>query len=125
MRRRVEAGRVGASCGTVVGLLGTVRLECGTGVLGVGNTSRGNEDPSGRRRWCHGLWSGTGRIYSDEHGGIVIMGPPGQVITGWDQGLLGMQIGEQRKLEIPAHEGYGDQGFPAWGRSKSLGGRAV
>ena len=39
----------------------------------------------------------------------------GGVITGWDQGCLGMKIGEVRKLEIPAHEGYGARGFPAWG----------
>jgi FKBP-type peptidyl-prolyl cis-trans isomerase len=39
----------------------------------------------------------------------------GQVITGWDQGLLGMQLGEERELLIPAHEGYGAAGFPAWG----------
>lgn len=39
----------------------------------------------------------------------------GGVITGWDQGCLGMQLGEVRKLTIPAHEGYGAGGFPAWG----------
>ena len=39
----------------------------------------------------------------------------GQVITGWDQGLLGMQLGETRELVIPADEGYGSKGFPAWG----------
>ncbi len=39
----------------------------------------------------------------------------GEVITGWDQGLLGMRIGEQRKLIIPGKEGYGESGFPAWG----------
>lgn len=39
----------------------------------------------------------------------------GGVITGWDQGCLGMKIGEIRKLEIPGHEGYGAGGFPAWG----------
>merc|ERR1719293_594179 len=38
----------------------------------------------------------------------------GQVITGWDQGLLGMTVGEERRLEIPADEGYGANGFPAW-----------
>jgi U3 small nucleolar RNA-associated protein 21 len=31
----------------------------------------------------------------------------GGVITGWDQGCLGMKVGEIRKLEIPGHEGYG------------------
>ena len=39
----------------------------------------------------------------------------GGVITGWDQGCLGMHIGEVRKLDIPAAEGYGAGGFPAWG----------
>ena len=39
----------------------------------------------------------------------------GGVITGWDQGCLGMKLGEVRKLRIPAEEGYGPNGFPAWG----------
>ena len=39
----------------------------------------------------------------------------GKVITGWDQGCLGMNVGETRNLRIPADEGYGQGGFPAWG----------
>jgi FKBP-type peptidyl-prolyl cis-trans isomerase len=36
----------------------------------------------------------------------------GQVITGWDQGVAGMQTGDKVRLTIPPELAYGASGYP-------------
>ena len=36
----------------------------------------------------------------------------GQVIPGWDKGIVGMKVGEKKTLSIPPEDAYGASGIP-------------
>mmetsp|Transcript_35542 Transcript_35542/g.77833 ORF Transcript_35542/g.77833 Transcript_35542/m.77833 type:complete len:114 (+) Transcript_35542:80-421(+) len=39
----------------------------------------------------------------------------GQVIKGWDEGVIGMSIGERARIHCTPDYAYGEGGFPDWG----------
>lgn len=60
------------------------------------------------------LTNGTVFDATDKHGGqpFSFKVGAGGVIKGWDKGIVGMKVGEQRTLTIPADMGYGERGVP-------------
>jgi FKBP-type peptidyl-prolyl cis-trans isomerase FkpA len=60
------------------------------------------------------LMNGTKFDSSYDHGGdpFKFTLGKGEVIKGWDQGVVGMKVGGKRKLRIPSDLGYGAAGSP-------------
>jgi FKBP-type peptidyl-prolyl cis-trans isomerase len=60
------------------------------------------------------LTNGTKFDSSYDHGGdpFKFTLGKGEVIKGWDEGVVGMKVGAKRRLRIPAELGYGETGSP-------------
>ena len=88
------------------------KLEIEDVVVGSGRAAQTGDTV--RVQYTGTLLSGEKFDSSYDHGGTpfkVTLGK-GEVIRGWDQGLLGMKAGGKRKLRIPPELGYGEQGSP-------------
>ncbi|HEY7418223.1 MAG TPA: FKBP-type peptidyl-prolyl cis-trans isomerase [Ktedonobacteraceae bacterium] len=93
---------------TMAGGLQYIDVKTGTGAT-VQNGDTVNVQYTG---WLQS----TGKKFdsSYDHGGqpFSFTVGQGQVIKGFDEGLVGMKVGGTRRLIIPSSIGYGDQGSP-------------
>ena len=77
-------------------------ISIGTGALVVsGNTVNARYD---------GYISNGTLFQSNQTTGVTFVLGVGQVIAGWDEGLVGMRVGGKRQLIIPPSLGYGAAG---------------
>lgn len=83
-----------------------VDIECGTGEEAAGGMAV-SVHYTGR------LQSGEVIDSSRERGAPYefLLGA-GRVVSGWDEGVVGMRTGGVRRLTLPPELGYGDSGFP-------------
>ncbi len=89
---------------------GPTKLEIEDVVVGKGREAKTGDT-------VHVQYTGTltnGKKFdsSYDHGGdpFKFTLGKGEVIKGWDQGVVGMKVGGKRKLRIPADLGYGAKG---------------
>lgn len=85
------------------------KLEITDGTIGTGATAVAGDEVT--VNYVGSLTNGTVFDASANHGtsGFKFILGNGDVIQGWDQGIVGMKEGGKRHLVIPASLAYGDQ----------------
>ena len=81
-------------------------------VIGTGATAAtGNSVTVDYTGWLYSAGSIDGKGPSfDSHTGYTFTLGAGAVIAGWDEGVVGMQVGGKRRLRIPPDKAYGSTG---------------
>ncbi len=89
----------------------TTELQVNDETVGTGATAEPGDTVT--VNYVGALTDGTVFDASANHGnqGFTFQLGAGQVIKGWDQGIVGMKVGGKRVLVIPASLAYGDQAF--------------
>ena len=88
------------------------KLESEDTVVGTGREAKAGDTV--HVQYTGTLMNGTKFDSSYDHGGdpFKFAIGAGQVIKGWDEGVVGMKIGGKRRLRIPPDLGYGAKGSP-------------
>ena len=91
---------------------GPTKLETEDLVVGTGREAKTGDTV--RVQYTGTLTNGTKFDSSYDHGGdpFKFTLGKGEVIKGWDQGVVGIKVGGKRRLRIPSDLGYGDTGSP-------------
>jgi FKBP-type peptidyl-prolyl cis-trans isomerase FkpA len=77
-------------------------------VVGTGATAAtGNNVTVAYTGWLHDSSKAAAKGSQFDSGTITFVLGAGRVIRGWDQGLVGMRVGGQRRLVIPPDLAYG------------------
>ena len=88
------------------------KLETDDKVVGSGREAKTGDTV--HVQYTGTLMNGTKFDSSYDHGGdpFKFTIGKGEVIKGWDEGVVGMKIGGKRRLRIPPSLGYGAKGSP-------------
>ena len=79
-------------------------LAVGTGAI----AAAGNNLTVAYTGWLHDSGKANAKGTQFDTGTITFVLGTGRVIRGWDQGLVGMRVGGQRRLVIPPELAYGN-----------------
>lgn len=112
----VEVVEDGSQLASVVGSLDTARVDSETGII-TEDIIEGKGDTTGEGDTLTVHYVGLledGTVFDTSRNGSPFKFTigAGQVISGWDNGLLGMKVGGKRVIVLPPEQAYGEGGVP-------------